>query len=255
MAGHDDPFNDDFDAQFDDPFDDVPSDDSLSFDDDELEAALAGFEQEEASKEAARNASDDASAGSGAGEPGDGGADGAADGAQGDATAGFEDELAGLLGNKAKTAAVITRLNSAELLAAFCQLADVSATCLASAQGAVAVLRNLDGDGPEAAARDLTRVVSGLGTILAVNRADKLEATLYVNGTPGEQIPPPILFTSTAPFVEDLLLGISTLDAVERQGVEHADSSDFSDPETAYKVIARYLNGDDGPKRGAGFAG
>ena len=46
----------------------------------------------------------------------------------------------------------------AELLAAFCQLSDISAACIGANQGAVAVLKNLDGDGPEAAAKDLTTV-------------------------------------------------------------------------------------------------
>ena len=74
----------------------------------------------------------------------------------------FDDELQGLLGNRAKVAVIITRLASARLFAAFCQLSDISAQCLASPQGAVAVLRNLDGDGPEAAIKDLTTVVSGM---------------------------------------------------------------------------------------------
>ena len=97
----------------------------------------------------------------------------------------FEDELQGLLGNRAKTAVIITRLTSPQLLAAFCQISDISAQCVGSEQGAVAILRNLDGDGPEAAARDITTVVAGMPVILAVNRADKLEAILYVEGESG----------------------------------------------------------------------
>ena len=115
----------------------------------------------------------------------------------------FEDELQGLLGNRAKTAVIITRLTSPQLLAAFCQISDISAQCVGSEQGAVAILRNLDGDGPEAAARDITTVVAGMPVILAVNRADKLEAILYVEGESGQTFAPPVLFTSTASFVED----------------------------------------------------
>ena len=103
----------------------------------------------------------------------------------------------------------------------------------------MAVLRNLDGDGPEAAAKDLTCVVSGMPVILAVNRADKLEATLYVKGQPGQTFAPPILFTQTPPFVEDLMLGIGTVDGVIAQGVHTVDSGSL-DRETAMKVIAQH---------------
>ena len=109
----------------------------------------------------------------------------------------FEDELQGLLGNRAKVAVIITRLTSPRLLSAFCELSDISAQCIGSAQGAVAVLRNLDGDGPEAAVKDMTIVVAGMPAILAVNRADKLEATMYVEGRAGKTFAPPVLFTST----------------------------------------------------------
>mgnify|MGYP007069431415 FL=1 len=185
-------------------------DDDIHFSDEELEAALDGFEKEFRDSNAA------------AGEPAN---DAAADSPQtmrepripgqaqeADTAGRVDDELQGLLGNKAKAAVLITRVASARLLAAFCQLSDVSADCIGSAEGAVAILRNLDGDGPEVAARDLTIVVSGMSLVLAVNRADKLEATVYLQGKPGQTIAPPLLFTSTAPFVEDLLLGITDED-------------------------------------------
>ena len=91
--------------------------------------------------------------------------------------------------------------------------------------GAVAVLKNLDGDGPEAAA-DLTTVVSGMAVILAVNRADKLEVAMYVQGEAGQSFAPPVLFTSTPRFVEDLMLGIVTLNQLKTQGFEVVDSAD-----------------------------
>ena len=153
--------------------------------------------------------------------------------------AGFDDELAGLLGDKAKAAVLITRVASARLLAAFCQLSDISADCLAARSGAVAVLRNLDGDGPEAAARDLTTVVSGMTAVLAVNRADRLDATLYLQGEPGQTFVPPVLFSTTPPFVEDLLLGIATVGDVTAQGVESVSSSSL-DREQAMQVLAEH---------------
>lgn len=115
----------------------------------------------------------------------------------------------------------------ATIASAFCELSDISAQCIGSAQGAVAVLRNLDGDGPEAAVKDMTIVVAGMPAILAVNRADKLEATMYVEGRAGKTFAPPVLFTSTAPFVEDLMLGITDMNALEQADMTIFDSADL----------------------------
>lgn len=194
------------------------------FDDAELEAALEHFERELRESEPREDAQD---------APSDG-----------DAPS-FEEELRGLLGDKAKAALICTRLASAELLAAFCQLSDISADCIGSEEGAAAILHNLDGDGPEAAVKDLTKVVSGLSALLVVNRADKLEATVYYGGQAGEQLPPPFVFPSLAPFVEDVMLGITTIGALEAEGMELI-RSDAIDQERAYAIIARHTRGDGG---------
>ena len=198
-------------------------DDDIHFSDEELEAALDGFEKEfRDSNAAAGEPANDAAADSPADDAG------AADSGQAqeaDTAAAFDDELQGLLGNKAKAAVLITR--------------DVSADCIGSAEGAVAILRNLDGDGPEVAARDLTIVVSGMSLVLAVNRADKLEATVYLQGKPGQTIAPPLLFTSTAPFVEDLLLGITDEDGLIGTGMKVEQSADL-DHDQAMAVIAEH---------------
>lgn len=212
-------------------------DGDIHFSDEELEAALDGFEKEfHDSNAAAGEPANDAVADSPADDAG------AADSGQAqeaDTAAAFDDELQGLLGNKAKAAVLITRVASARLLAAFCQLSDVSADCIGSEEGAVAILRNLDGDGPEVAARDLTIVVSGMSLVLAVNRADKLEATVYLQGKPGQTIAPPLLFTSTAPFVEDLLLGITDEDGLIGTGMKVEQSADL-DHDQAMAVIAEH---------------
>ena len=209
----------------------------IHFSDEELEAALDGFEKEfRDSNAAAGEPANDAAADSPADDAG------AADSGQAqeaDTATAFDDELQGLLGNKAKAAVLITRVASARLLAAFCQLSDVSADCIGSEEGAVAILRNLDGDGPEVAARDLTIVVSGMSLVLAVNRADKLEATVYLQGKPGQTIAPPLLFTSTAPFVEDLLLGITDEDGLIGTGMKVEQSADL-DHDQAMAVIAEH---------------
>lgn len=160
------------------------------------------------------------------------------DGADGVA-ADFDQELEGLIGNRAKAAVMVTRLASAELLAAFCQISDISAWCIQAREGAVAVLRNLDGDGPEAAIRDLTTVVSGLSAILAVNRADKLEVTLWISGQSGQTLAPPILFAATADFVEDLMIGTTTVDRLRQDGAAIFDSGEYN-REKAMGIIASH---------------
>lgn len=206
----------------------------MHFSEEELEAAMAGFEQEfkdaEATKnERADNPSSESSESSGIDDM----LNAAEDSLK------FEDELQGLLGNRAKVAVIITRLTSPRLLSAFCELSDISAQCIGSAQGAVAVLRNLDGDGPEAAVKDMTIVVAGMPAILAVNRADKLEATMYVEGKAGKTFAPPVLFTSTAPFVEDLMLGITDMNALEQADMTIFDSADL-DRDAAMSIIAEH---------------
>ena len=214
--------------------------DGMHFSEEELEAAMAGFEQEFKDAEATKD------------ERADNPPSKASDNAESSESSGiddmlnaaedslkFEDELQGLLGNRAKVAAIITRLTSPRLLSAFCELSDISAQCIGSAQGAVAVLRNLDGDGPEAAVKDMTIVVAGMPAILAVNRADKLEATMYVEGKAGKTFAPPVLFTSTAPFVEDLMLGITDMNALEQADMTIFDSADL-DRDAAMSIIAEH---------------
>ena len=182
------------------------NDDGMHFSEEELEAAMAGFEKEFQDEEVAQQ--NDAPAQVPFDQPdetvnSDASSDESQDGLQSkeadavlseaENSLSFDDELQGLLGNRAKVAVIITRLASARLFAAFCQLSDISAQCLASPQGAVAVLRNLDGDGPEAAIKDLTTVVSGMPAVLAINRADKLEATMYLQGKVGQTFAPPVL--------------------------------------------------------------
>lgn len=228
----------------------VPDDlnpDDAHFSDEELEAALAGFEKEFADDATGDGDGTEANP-AGAGDANDSTTTDTDDVANAvneamadvvDPSVGFDNELAGLLGNKAKIALIVTRVASAELLAAFCQLSDISAECIGSNQGAVAVLKNLDGDGPEAAAKDLTTVVSGMAVVLAVNRADKLEATMYMQGDAGQTFAPPVLFNSTPRFVEDLMLGIVTLVQLKSQGFEVVNSADLNHDQ-AMDILAKH---------------
>ena len=106
--------------------------DDMHFSEEELEAAMAGFEREFNEAEAAKQRESQA-------EKTDDDSDAADVLNAAQSSLQFEDELQGLLGNRAKTAVIITRLTSPQLLAAFCQISDISAQCVGSEQGAVAI--------------------------------------------------------------------------------------------------------------------
>jgi hypothetical protein len=212
---------------------DIPDD--AHFSDEELESALTQFEQEFANNEdsggkarrSGADSSSDLSTGGGS----------VTEGAE--RALNFDDELEGLLGNRAKAAVLSTGLAAADLLAAFCQMADIAADCLADEHGAVAILHNLDGDAPERAAHDITRMITGMPVVLCVNRADKLTATLYVAGDPGRHFAPPFVLSSTPPAIEDLMLGVSTIDDLKQQGEHLVDTADF-DRAKAMRVISEH---------------
>lgn len=152
----------------------------------------------------------------------------------------FSDQLEGVLGNKAKCAIIITQLRSARFLAALCSLTDISAQCIDSQNGACAVLRELDGSGPEDAARGLTEAVNGLAAVLAVNRADKVDMHLWVGGKEGTSYAPPIILSSAPLFVEDMLTGSLTVQEVISEGTHVEDSGSISKVE-AYGIIGENL--------------
>lgn len=152
----------------------------------------------------------------------------------------FDSQLQGILGNKAKMAVIITQLRSARFLAALCSLTDISAVCLDSDRGACAILRNRDGDGPEHAAKDLTSSVRGLGVILAVNRADKVETHLWIGGQEGTAYAPPVILSSAPLFVEDLLTGSLSIKDLQDQGTPLEDSDSISQVQ-AYEIIGENL--------------
>ncbi len=84
--------------------------------------------------------------------------------------------------------------------------------------------------------------------ILAVNRADKLEVSMIMQGQVGQTFAPPVLFSSTPRFVEDLMLGIVSLNQLKTQGFEVVESADL-DHDQAMQILA------DHTKRGRGGRG
>lgn len=164
----------------------------------------------------------------------------------------LESSLMQMLGEKASSALLITRLRDPDVLAALSVLADVDDYCIGDRFGAVAILKNLDGSHPEDAAAHLTKLVTGLSTILVVNRAGRIEAHQWVNGEQGESFPPPIVFANAPAWVEDLLVGQVTLDELlDDPSIVSFDSKDYTKAASfgVLQQVVGHLPGQDRPRR------
>ena len=157
----------------------------------------------------------------------------------------FTDQLEGILGEKAKAAAIVSPFRDARLLAALCALDGINADCLNSGKGAVAFLRDLNGQAPENSARVLTQSVRGLIVVLVVNRADKMEAHLWINGQQGKACSPPLLFMQADDCVEDYLIGATNREALVHDGYVFVDTSSMT-AEQAQEIIQSAMT-DGGP--------
>lgn len=130
----------------------------------------------------------------------------------------MESELAQMLGEKANCAMLLTQVRDADVLAAFAAIAGIDAYCIADRNGAIAVLKDLDGHHPEDAAQALTKLVNGMSVILLVDRANHIEAHQWVNASQGESFPPPIVFMNAPAFVEDVIVGEASIDDILHDG-------------------------------------
>lgn len=130
----------------------------------------------------------------------------------------MESALQQLLGEKASSAMLLTRVRDVDVLAAFAAICDIDAYCIADKTGAIAILKNLDGHHPEDAAQALTKLVNGMSVVLVVNRAGHIEAHQWVNATQGESFPPPIVFMNSPAFVEDVMVGQADVNDVVASG-------------------------------------
>lgn len=214
-------------------------DDSVraSFTDAELDNALAGFEREfqDESKE-----NSDSENSKNAQSDGKNQENSTLDDAMRDIEeASFEEDLEGLLGNKAKVAMLITYVEPAQLLAAFCKMADVSAKCFDEEQGAVAILKNLKDNGPEEDVKEFVDFFRGMDVMLIVNRADKITAKIYQNGVEPQEIVAPMALAVWSRRVEDLAICMETVDTLAKQDVTMYDSDDLSNF-AAYKIFNKY---------------
>ena len=153
---------------------------------------------------------------------------------------GLDDQLRGILGEESKQAVLVTGLRNPDLLAAVCLMAQVDADCLGMRTGAIAVLRDRAGQGPEDAAKRFTTVVAGMTAVLIVNRADRLEAHAWVNGVEGAQIAPPVLLANLDENVEDLVISQMTVDMLREDGPKVFSTDDLT-AEQAIDIIHRAL--------------
>lgn len=161
----------------------------------------------------------------------------------------FDDELAGIIGDKAKMAMLITQVRDPQFLAALCKLMDIDALCVGFPTGSCAILHNKDGQAPEEGARELSDVVAGMSVVSCVNRADKITATHWLNGTVVENMTPPLLFTTIDSTIEDLMIGLQNVDDLSVAGYEQVESNTFSTTEEVTKFIrtfmTSYMDGDE----------
>lgn len=220
--------------------DDERNDDNsvrASFTDAELDNALAGFEKEFQEKENLSNSNnEDLLEDSNSNNQENNSIEEAMRGIE---ESNFEEDLQGLLGNKAKVAMIIAYVEPAKLLAAFCKMANVSARCFSEEQGSVAVLKNLEGNGPEEDVKKFVEFFFGMDVMLITNRADKITAKIYQAVKEPQEIVAPMALAVWSRDVEDLAICMENADSLEKRGLEMFNSDDLSDLE-AYKIFQKY---------------
>jgi hypothetical protein len=120
------------------------------------------------------------------------------------------DDLSALEGD-ATVAIVVTQVASAQALAAAGALNGLAIDAVDSPVGALAVCRSLSGDGPARVAAALSTVVAGVPVILLERREGQISACRWLNGEPGEDLPPGLVLGDAPEVLEDLLLGTVTV--------------------------------------------
>ncbi|MDO4912919.1 MAG: hypothetical protein Q3961_00020 [Bifidobacteriaceae bacterium] len=156
----------------------------------------------------------------------------------------FDEELAGILGDKAKAAIIISPVVSPEFCANIFAMIHIPAVCVAAKGNVVSVLKDLDDDHPEQQASRLAEFFKGVEIALLVNRANKIDSTLYNSSQNEDSVPPPVVFAATPPFVEDVMLGITSWqDIMNDPAVKCFDSSDISEVK-AQEFVSKVLSGE-----------
>ncbi len=214
-------------------------DDSVraSFTDAELDNALAGFEKEFQENENQSNSNnEDLLDNSNSSNQENNSIEEAMRGIE---EANFEEDLQGLIGNKAKVAMMVTYVEPAKLLAAFCKMADISTACFSEERGSIAVLKNLDGNGPEEDVQKFVDFFRGMDVMLITNRADKLSANVYQYNKKPQEVVAPLALSLWSRTVEDLAICMETVDSIKKHGVEVYNSDDLTNTQ-AIKIFNKY---------------
>ncbi|PFG35858.1 hypothetical protein ATL41_0558 [Flavimobilis soli] len=142
---------------------------------------------------------------------------GAADELPDDVSFDIPDDLSGLsifgeTTTKPTVALVLTQVAGADPLAAVCTVAKLEVDVFfAQGVGAVAVCRDLDGDGPAQVAAGISQLISGVPAILVERRENQITATRWLDGERGDDIPAGLLLDGAPDDLEGLLLGTHTL--------------------------------------------
>ncbi|MFC0264988.1 hypothetical protein [Alloscardovia macacae] len=165
----------------------------------------------------------------------------------------FDDELAGILGQKAKVALILAPFAQPQILAALARMADVEMSVFFIRTGCVGVLHDLDGQGPEDAVRALSEMMTDVPFLLSVNRADKVSLTRWENGAEVEQLTPPLIFVNMDDVVEDLMIGFTALGELSQAGYDVVEASSFETVEAAMSYLAGMMRANRNPFADDGF--
>ncbi len=108
---------------------------------------------------------------------------------------------------KRELAVLLTQVADAEALAAACALAELDVDAVPTPVGALAVLRDPSGEGPENAATAISRLVAGVPLVLVTRTEGQLTAVRYQDGQAEGNLPPGLVLSGAPEALEDLLTG------------------------------------------------
>lgn len=115
-------------------------------------------------------------------------------------------------------ALLVTQVATAEALAAAAALAQVRLDAVATPIGAIGVCRDTAPGEPEAAAGTLSRMLPAVALILLVNRENQVSASRWQGGADAGPLAPALVMDGVPSEIGDLLLGQTTIDALEHVG-------------------------------------
>ncbi|WP_242636134.1 hypothetical protein [Myceligenerans salitolerans] len=127
------------------------------------------------------------------------------------------DDLSGLTQNSSvpDLAVLITQIAGAEPLAAAASLAGLDLDAVPTEVGALAVLRDPSGSGPDDAAAALSQVVRGVPLVQVTRKGEQLTCVRWTDGERGDEISPALLLGGAPQTVEDVLTGYAKVADLE----------------------------------------